>query len=83
MILYDQVLGRSPAERIADLVGGCVEEIRASRYQGLVGPYVFVVDGDYFSAGVNCPKHRVGQPWVKRQTWRGDIVWMSEMEVSL
>ena len=73
---------RSPAEQVADLVGGCVEDIRASRYQRLVGPSVFVIGDDYYAAGVNCPQHQVGQPWVKKETWRGDVVWVSEMEVA-
>ena len=75
-------VNRSPAEQIADLVGGCVEDIRASRYQRLVGPSVFVVGDDYYAAGSKCPKHQVGQPWVKKETWRGDVVWVSEMEVA-
>ena len=35
-----------------------------------------------YAAGVNCPQHQVGQPWVKKETWRGDVVWVSEMEVA-
>jgi len=77
-------VSRSPAERIADLTGSDLAEVKEGRYQPAKysRPSVFVVGEDYYAAGDAMPKHQVGQPWKAQKTWRGDTVWESKMEDS-
>jgi len=74
---------RSAAEKIADLTGCEIQEVREGRYNAgkLNSPSVFVVGEDYFAACESMPKHKVGQPWQRKTTFRGDVVWESLMEV--
>lgn len=72
---------RSAPEKIADLVGADISEVIDGRYQPgtIANPAVFVVGDDYFAACETEPKHRLGLGWKKHLTFRGDVVWESEM----
>lgn len=72
---------RTAAEKVGDLTGCDIAEVREGRYRpgNLSNSSVFVVGEDYYAAHPTCPKHDVGQPWVKNETFRGDVVWVSKM----
>ena len=40
------------------------------------------INHDFTDVGTVARLQAFGQPWVKKETWRGDVVWVSEMEVA-
>lgn len=69
----------SAAEKIADLLGADIDEVKDWQYKPgtFASPSVYIVGDDYYAASRNKPRHQVGQGWTLRKTWRGDSVWES------
>lgn len=82
--LFPKACRRRQAERIADLVGCDVADLRDAQYKPseYYSPKVYVVGDDYFAASDKAPLYHVGEPWEALSNFRGETVWRSKMSKS-
>lgn len=71
---------RTQAEKIADLFGSDIADIREGRYQKYESPKVYVVGDNYYAASETKPRHNVGQPWQALKNFRDETIWESKVQ---
>jgi hypothetical protein len=68
---------KSAAEKIADLIGFCIKDVKECVYQPCkyYKPKVYSIGNYYFCATDHLPAYSDFYNWEKKTTFRGDFVW--------